>query len=400
MLRRWTLALPVALGAGAACGPPSPAPAPAAQSGAASPPAASLAMPGPARGRLEQAVIENEACERCHAEQAREWRASLHRRADLEPSYRRAFAIEPMPFCRGCHAPEAVPDEPESDAVAAIGVGCVTCHVTNAGVLAAPFRGPGAPPPAPHAITRDARFAGDAACASCHEFGFPGTPGKEPPEKMQWTVTEHARGAAAATSCAGCHMPSAPRLPLEGAAHTSEGPAARGGRSHLFAASRDPAMLASAVRIAAERIDATRVRVVLSPGGAGHAFPTGDLFRRIEVLAEAEGPDHMSLGSDVHYLGRHFDLRAHSAGRRLVRDDRVHGEPVTVVLDVGAAGASRPIAYRVAYQRVDHPNGTDARDAAVDGEVVLAQGLLPPPPSNLSLGKSSNPLQAHEEERP
>lgn len=364
--RRPALVMPFALSPGlviatalaAACSPAPPAPAP--------PPhdqsALEIEMPGPARGRGAEAVALNEGCERCHTTEAREWRASLHQRADLEPTYRRAFAIEPLPFCRGCHAPEATPDAPESAAVAALGVGCVTCHVSGGAVLAAPWTRPEAPPSAPHAIARDPRFAGDGACARCHEFGFPGTRGKETHEKMQWTMTEHARSGAAAIACAGCHMPAN----------------ASGRKSHVFAASRDPAMLARAVQIAAEREGASRVRVVLRPEHLGHAFPTGDLFRRVEVLAQTEGPDHIVLSSDARYLGRHFELRSGSPGRRLVRDDRVLGEPVTVVLELGAIAAGRPIAYRVAYQRVEHPNGVDEEDVSLDGEVVLAQGVLAP----------------------
>lgn len=104
---------------------------------------------GPARARNQEAVIAQHACEACHLAEAAEWRVSLHHTADVEPSYRRAFAIEPLPFCRGCHAPEASPEEPETEAVAALGVGCVTCHVTNGAVLAAPWTGASVPPPAP-----------------------------------------------------------------------------------------------------------------------------------------------------------------------------------------------------------------------------------------------------------
>jgi hypothetical protein len=234
--------------------------------------------------------------------------------------------------------------------------------VTSGAVLAAPWSGAGEPPRAPHAIARDARFAGDLACARCHEFAFPASRGAEERDKMQATITEHARSSASGVACAGCHMRAAPS----------------GRRSHVFAASRDPSALAAAVRIAASREGASRVRVVLSPSGAGHAFPTGDLFRRVEVLAEIDGPDHVSLGRDVRYLARHFDLKTKTAGRRLVRDDRVRDRPVEVELDLGAAAAGRPIAYRVAYQRVDHPNGIDEEDAQVDGEIVLAEGVFTP----------------------
>ena len=56
-------------------------------------------MPGPARRRLLAAVAENAACESCHDEEAKEWRGSYHQRANVDPAYRRAFAIEPSPFC-------------------------------------------------------------------------------------------------------------------------------------------------------------------------------------------------------------------------------------------------------------------------------------------------------------
>ena len=54
--------------------------------------------PSPNRGRLEDAVRENDACILCHDEQATEWRGSFHQASDINPAYRDAFAIEPLPF--------------------------------------------------------------------------------------------------------------------------------------------------------------------------------------------------------------------------------------------------------------------------------------------------------------
>jgi hypothetical protein len=321
--------------------------------------AEAVEMPRPARARRGAAVEENGACEGCHREIAEEWRASLHHRADVEPSYRRAFAIEPMAFCRGCHAPEAIPDQQESEAEVALGVGCVTCHVTAKGqILAAP----GPARPAPHAVVREARFASAAACASCHEFAFPTARGRAPAELMQATVTEHRGSPASARACAACHMPRA----------------ASGRKSHAFLASRDPETLRRAVEVQAERTSPTAVRLTLAARDPGHAVPTGDLFRRLEISAEAAGPDEMSLGAAVKYLARHWDLRPRQAGRVLVRDDRLGQRAVAVELEVGPEAKGRDIVWRVAYQRVAHPNGIDARDAAVDGEITLAGGRLRP----------------------
>lgn len=322
---------------------------------------APAAMPGPARGRKADAVRENAACVGCHAAAATEWRASLHARANVEPTYRRAFAIEPLPFCRGCHAPEADPFEPESADVSALGVACVTCHVTDGGVLAAPRTDGHDDARAPHAITRDARFASRAACASCHEFAFPtalARPTRSAGDMMQTTAIEHAASPAASTSCAECHMP-------------RDGGRAR---SHAFVASRDAATVKRAVAVRATRTGPSTARIELTPRAPGHAFPTGDLFRRVEVLAEATGPDTMVLGREARYLTRHFEPRRSGQGQRLLRDDRVMFETVHVDLDVGVAA---PISWRVAYQRVEHPSGADDGDAALDGEIVLGEGVLP-----------------------
>jgi hypothetical protein len=326
-------------------------------------PARPIAMPGPARARGEEIARANAACESCHPDIAAEWRASLHRRAHVEPAYQRAFAIEPLPFCQGCHAPEAAPDRAVPPALADLGVGCVTCHDTGAGVLAGDSS---IAHHAPHAVVRDARFASSDGCAGCHEFRFPGARGADAASFMQTTAREHANSAHAATRCAECHMPLAgdPRHPQ---------------RSHAFGASRDPASIRRAVRVTAARTGPRRLRVELAPAWVGHAFPTGDLFRRVEIVAEVLGPEMLVSSSASRYLTRHFELPAHVGGyRRLVADDRVGAlgsAPIVVELDLGEAADHRPIAWRVAYQRVAHPRSIDARDALLDGEIEIAKGI-------------------------
>lgn len=353
-----------ALGAACAAAPDAP-PRPAAAE-------APARMPTPARARRDAAVAANQACEGCHEEVAREWRASLHRAANTEPAYRRAFAIEPMPFCRSCHAPEASSTEPEAEAVGALGIGCVTCHVTAndtlpgpgaAPVLAAPWTRPGSPPAAPHGVIRDARFARADACAACHEFAFPTARGLSAAEMMQLTITEHRASPAADRSCADCHM-------------LASGDGRR--RSHEFPGSRDEALVRSAVAVEARRVSATRIAVTLSPANAGHAFPTGDLFRRLSISAEARGAGEVVLGQGERLLTRHWVFRPGQVGRRLLSDDRVRSAPVTVELEVGPAGEGRPITWRVMYQRVAHPNGIDMSDVELEGEIRVASGRLGP----------------------
>ncbi len=317
-------------------------------------------MPGPARARESAAVRDNAACEKCHEDVAASWRTSLHHQSNTNAAYRRSFAVEPMPFCRSCHAPEADPSREESAEVSELGVGCVTCHVTTENeVLAAPGT---STTHSPHRIVRDAQFGEPAACARCHEFAFPGRAARGEGDLMQSTMTEHRTSAAANVTCSACHMPRD----------------ASGKKSHAFVSSRDVAFVKRAVHITAERTGPTRVTIVLAPSELGHAFPTGDLFRRLELTAEAAGPDEMVLGSAQRFLTRHFRLPNQTIGRRLVSDDRVRGGPLSVELDVGPEGVAHPIVWRVAYERVAHPNGVDDADATVEEELVLGEGRLAP----------------------
>jgi hypothetical protein len=323
-------------------------------------PAAALPRPGLARG--ESIAARNRECVGCHAEVAAEWAGSLHRNADRDPVYQRALAIEPLAFCRSCHAPEADPAGPAPATLSEIGVGCVTCHLAGDAVLAAPSD---APSLAPHPVVRDARFAGAGACAGCHEFAFPDAALRPTPELMQSTVTEHGESEHAAVPCAACHMPKSGRR-----------------RHHGFAGQRDPSVLARALRARAERTGPTSMLLELTAEGVGHAFPTGDLFRRLEVSVEGKGDDFASVAGTTRYLARHYrPLSLRGAPRRVVADDRlgVRGERTRrVEIDLGAAAAGYPIVWRVAYQRVQHPLGISDERAEVASEVTLAQGELSP----------------------
>lgn len=317
-----------------------------------------VSMPLPGRARGEAAVQLNRTCERCHEAEAAEWRGSLHQRAHVEPAYQRSFAIEPLPFCRGCHAPEGPEAEEPTQAVGELGVGCVTCHVVEGGILAVPRETPHPAVPQAHEVVRDARFGTSDACASCHEFAFPGSSGARRDELMQSTVTEHRESAARDVSCASCHMP-----------------LAAGRRSHGFAASRDVAILRAAIRADVERVSASVVRVTIAPVGVGHALPTGDLFRRLEISVEAFGDDNIVIDSARRYLTRHFEHKKGGAGKRLVLDDRLASER-TFEIELGPEAAGYPIAWRVGYQRVAHPQGAAHEDAVLEDDIELVSGVI------------------------
>ncbi len=337
------------------------------------PPASAAPMPGPAPPpRTGDRVAAQAGCVACHPDVAREWAASLHRMSASDEPYRAAFAREPLPFCRKCHVPEAMPQEPASKWAAEVGVGCVTCHVTGRGGVLSTHGDKASP----HPLRVAPEFAGPAACAGCHEFGFPGARVLPRPDDMQETVREHAASWARDYACADCHMP-----------WVDDG-AGRGHRSHQFVASRDPEMLARAVGVAARRIGPTEVELTLTPGAAGHAFPTGDLFRRLELRVWVLGVDGPHKPQRRH-LGRQFAGGAHSGvmSREQLADTRVHAEPVILRFDL-THGPTPPtpicedltrssVAWELRYQRVAFPDAYRAGGAKLDGEVIVAHGILP-----------------------
>ena len=325
-------------------------------------------LPGPApRGRSTEAAAQlNRGCEGCHAEIAQEWRASWHARSETGAAYQRAFALEPLQFCQGCHAPEAAPNLPVPEAAAQLGVACVTCHVVGGQVLGARRHDDADQPrlgakAAPHPVVRDARLDGTRACSGCHEFEFPDLSARRTPELMQATVMEHA--AERDRTCASCHMPL-----------TTRGVGTH--RSHAFLGGHDEALVKSAVTVQAQRSH-DGARITLTPRELGHAFPTGDLFRRLEVSAEAIGAEWQVVARERRYLTRHWERQASPFGvvlRSATSDDR----PLTgaTVIDLPLGGTNLPIAWRVAYQRVEHPRSDSEQDSHVEGEIELGSGTL------------------------
>lgn len=296
-------------------------------------------------------VRANGKCEGCHDEIAAEWRASLHRGSHADPVYQRAFAREPLPFCTGCHAPEADPRDNGPSARHALGVGCVTCHAME-----------GAHPGASASASTGAS-TGKSACARCHEFSFPGSG-----EKMQLTVREHHASARAALPCTGCHMP---KVTAPGVSR------ARAHASHRFDASRDPAMIRSAARITVTR-RGPKVRFSFTPDRAGHAFPTGDIFRRLRLVVATKAPKEPDVPMHVEaFLGRKTK-RPDPFGTGTVNDadDRpfLDGRPSMAELLVGDAPG--PLVWRVVYERVEHPRSLDEADAVVEGAIEVASGTL------------------------
>ncbi|NJK31681.1 MAG: hypothetical protein HC927_04270 [Deltaproteobacteria bacterium] len=176
---------------------------------------------------------------------------------------------------------------------------------------------------------------------------------------MQSTLAEHAASALAERACSACHMPSE--------------------RSHAFPGAYDPAMLRRALDIDVRR-EADALVLVLSPGVVGHAVPTGDLFRRLEIrlfVLAADGTERL-LGR--RWLGRRFAPRRRADGFVVydeLADDRVGPGGRTIRFEVGETERDRTLRWSVAHQRVAHPKA-DGEGAWVEGEIEVASGLVAP----------------------
>lgn len=290
----------------------------------------------------------NAACVGCHPIQASQWQGSQHATAFTDAPFQAALLREPRAFCRGCHAPEQDAARTAITAASSIGVGCVSCHVDPTAAVEVADG---------HVAMRTA-----VDCDGCHEFGFPDDALRSHPLAMQRTVSEHRASPMSDQSCTSCHLPRD----------------AAGLHDHRIAVTRDPEVLARALDVEAERIGPGSVRVRLAVVGAGHAVPTGDLFRRLEVGAVAIDPLHPQPPA-LRWLGRRFATRVEPTGISVIAeiaDERLPpGGTRELVLQV-PGGAGREVVWWVSHQRVAFPRGRDPAAAVIDGETPIAGGLL------------------------
>ena len=324
-----------------------------------------LPLPGPAPRDpvlpIEGVGAPTDArCADCHAEIALEWRASLHRRAWVDPYFARAYAFERTGFCRKCHAPTDDPSVDPSEEARAVGVACTTCHVVGANVVGSRAL---AAVPGGHVVIGDARLATPAACAGCHSFPFPGPPDREPRARMQDTLAEHERSAAAAKACQHCHMPRVPSR--DGGTH----------RNHSFAVQADPSTLARAVEVRGVSLAAGALRISIAPGVIGHAFPTGDVYRQVEVRATPVDASGRPRGrSAVAVLGRRFGTVTSPRGpARVQLDDTRLDRPRTI--DLALPPTTTRARWQVVWQRMPPRVAEFFRMDVRDQEVVVAEGV-------------------------
>ena len=315
--------------------------------------------PQPAVVTVAAAELSDADCQACHSMAAEQWARSRHHAAFTNADFQRSYGREPLPFCRECHAPGLVRAEPLPGTEAeALGIGCMDCHGGEATIVTGPG---GAEVQAPHPLTRIADF-GTRSCARCHEFEFPRGSQRPAGTMMQTTMREHRASAFADRRCSDCHMP----------------PAADGGHDHALASTRDPAALRRALTVRATR-EGNALIVVIETREVGHAFPTGDLFRRLALHAELHAGG-ARVATATRHLARHFAPRRREDGtldpafKWPVRDDRPReARTIRLELDPAAAGELR---WWLDLERVDARDDMHPERSTIASQVRLAEGTL------------------------
>lgn len=323
-------------------------------------------LPGPAPRSPSSPLVgiglpKDERCGDCHAEIAKEWQRSLHRAAWENDYFQHAYAVEPLAFCRGCHAPLADPAaEPGAEARHA-GVGCTTCHVVPGGVvgpraMAAQKDG--------HEVIGDARMSTPAACGRCHDFAFPGS--RRPDiDRMQKTMHEHAQSAHSSKPCQDCHMPLVP---------SHQGPPHR---QHDFRVIGNRDFMARAIVVKEAKIENDTLQLDLALGTIGHAFPTGDLYRRVEIRTTAVDKQGKPFGqTSSHLLQRSFGppLEGPNKSVPIEREDgRLNGPKLVVLpLPKGTSEAR----YEIVWQRMPPEMAKKFGLNMNNQEMVVLEGLV------------------------
>lgn len=323
------------------------------------------------------------SCASCHAEIAAEWRSSQHAASWSDEVFQSAYAVEPMAFCRNCHAPGATTASPRG-AAADDGVSCSICHVRAGNVLAV-----GRSPSATHPVMAVREMSGSRFCAGCHQFNFPGDTGRggahfDTSEPMQDTYAEWLDSAAAAeeTPCQGCHMPWVDD--------------ARGRhRSHRFPGGRDLSLLRSAVDVAASvRLEGDHavVTVTLTPRALGHSFPTGDLFRRVEVTAAWESDPESAVRVGLAREFRNVPERSPHGGITFVRrqsaDTRLAaaglGAPRVLTLTLAGNPPGGRVRWSLDHLLMPTPLAASQGVGVARNRLVVADGTIAPAPRSPS----------------
>ncbi|MFO0660799.1 MAG: multiheme c-type cytochrome [Polyangiaceae bacterium] len=374
-------------------------------------------VPGPATSARSRTIAGFSAasngstsatCSTCHQEIGREWSASMHHGSWTDPVFQKAYAIEPKAFCRGCHAPESDPIAPPSRAAQDEGITCLSCHATGGSIaghksVTAPLSSPtaipsgSAPAVSPHPVSAAPWLSTAQACEGCHQFNFPKDANQLVPSPMQNTHNEWRSSSFANTACQSCHMP----LVDDGNGTTHH--------NHDFSVIKNPSLIRRAVRVSATRPTNSTLEARLESAWVGHAFPTGDMFRRLQFrvyAVDATGGKTKLLARPIDLARTFRDVPLHPdsnvdfSTQRVEGHDHRLGPPGTshdhrdLHVDLREAEALARVQWELVYQRMMTPLAESFGINQVEDELVLASGTLEsasPPSTSASAAPNLTP---------
>ena len=228
-----------------------------------------LSLGAALRLRVSLATAPPETCAGCHSERAAEWGSSRHAVAFTNTAFQVSWSRTESPWCEACHADSSRPH----------GIGCASCHSGGDSLVA---DAPSLLARLAHPIRHSEALTDERACERCHQFSLPSpgalTSGVDPmpfaETPSQDTVGEWRRSSAQqrGSTCVSCHDP-----------HAAEG-------------AHDREFMREAISVEAH-YDGVNVTATVRAEGVGHAVPTGDPFRRIELAICGPAPCEVPLAS-------------------------------------------------------------------------------------------------------
>jgi hypothetical protein len=136
-------------------------------------------------------------------------------------------------------------------------------------------------------------------------------------------------------------------------------------------------MLGQAVVVKEAELAKGEVRLTIAPGSVGHAFPTGDLYRRAEVRAVPVDPaGHVLAPGSSEALERTFTTKrfGHDATLRVQRSDTRLAGPRTLVLPVPRS--TRRARWQIVWQRLPPWLAERLGMTMADHETVVLEGVV------------------------
>lgn len=228
-------------------------------------------------------------CQGCHEREYQEWAGSRHAQAWSNALFTESFRESGSPWCVNCHAPLAEQrsqhflGEGGPPGLLEEGVTCAACHLRDGVILTG--REPSQAAQEVHPVRLERELGTAEFCGGCHEFPLPevsASVGPAPHLLMQQTLTEWraSRAARRGERCQSCHM---------------------AGGSHAFPGGHALEWVRGALELTWQWRGRSRVCAVVRSRNAGHAVPTGDLFRRLRLRlcedATCERPIHQRMMS-------------------------------------------------------------------------------------------------------